>query len=265
MISKEPKENLFLEVLRYEFSRRVQKNSHYSLRAFGKQLRISHTLLSLVLNGHRQPSAKLVEKFAESLQYSPDKTHRLLDSLSSGKLAKRQVKTGGVAAEYKKISLDQFALVSEWQHYAILSLLEVPDTELTPAFISKRLNISPILAKLSIQRLKKLNLIERTANGRYRQRVAPIVVENIKSTVWTRKFQQQLIGKAVESLNNDPIEIRDFSSITFAMDPKYIPHALERIREFRRDLCQELELLGSPKEVYNLTVQIFPSSKRSKT
>ena len=258
------KNDLFLEVLRYEFSRRVQKNPHYSLRAFGKQLRISHTLLSFVLNGRRKASVKMVEKFAEAMQYSPNKTSRLIQSLGSEKDLTKLGKSRRVAENYERISLDQFALISEWQHFAILSLLEIADTELTPAFIAKRLNISPLLAKISIQRLKKLEIIEQMHGGGYRQKAAPIVVENIKSTIWTRKFQQQLIGKAVESLQNDPIELRDFSSITFAMDPKYVPLALERIRVFRRKLCQELEILGKPEEVYNLSVQIFPTSRSVK-
>lgn len=260
------KSSFVLEVLRYEFSKRAKKNPGYSLRAFAKHLNVSHTLLSLFLNGHRNISSKMVEKIAERLQYSPDKIAKMLESLSDGASVKKKSKNKYevAAASYKKISLDQFSLISEWQHYAILSLLEISDTELTPEFIAKRLNISPLMAKLSIQRLMKFELIERTDDGRYRQSSGPIVVENTTSTVWTRKFQQQLISKAVESLQNDPIELRDFSSTTFAMDSQHIPYAVKRIREFRRGLTRELEAFGSPQEVYNLTVQIFPTSKRNK-
>jgi hypothetical protein len=55
-----------------------------------------------------------------------------------------------------------------------------------------------------------------------------------------------LIRKAVESLENDPIELRDFSSTTFAMNPKHVAYALKRIREFRRQWTQELESFGDP-------------------
>jgi hypothetical protein len=64
-------------------------------------------------------------------------------------------------------------------------------------------------------------------------------------------------------MENDPMPLRDLSSTTFAMDPKQVGHALKRIREFRRELSRELEEFGNPQEVYNLTVQLFPSSKRS--
>ncbi len=253
--------SLALELLRHEFSKRVQKNPQYSLRSFAKQLGISHTLLSLVLNGHRKPSRSMAEKIAERLHFSAQKTNSLLASVS-----RKQEKRGDYTGKgYEKLSLDQFALISEWQHYAILSLLEVPDSKFEAKFIAQRLGISQLLAKVSMQRLTNLGIVEQDEKGKWKQRPGPIIVENVKSTAHTRKFQRQLMAKAVESLDNDPMETRDFSSTTFAMNAKHVAYALGRIREFRRELSNELEAFGEPDEVYNLTIQIFPTSKRSKS
>ncbi|MGZ3695169.1 MAG: TIGR02147 family protein [Bdellovibrionota bacterium] len=255
-------DSVVLETLRFEFTRRVQKNPQYSMRSFAKHIGVSHTLLSLVLNGHRKPSRAMVEQLAERLQYSPSKTAFLLGEQEKQKRTPARVAKDPTHQE--KISLDQFALISEWQHYAILSLLQVPDTEFEPKFIAKRLGISPLLAKVSMQRLVSLEIVFQDASGRWKQKSGPIVVENTKSTESTRKFQRQLLAKAVDSMVNDPMEQRDLSSTTFAMDPKQIPYAVKRIREFRRQLTDELEAFGNPDEVYNLTVQLFPSSKRTK-
>ncbi|MGZ3695672.1 MAG: TIGR02147 family protein, partial [Bdellovibrionota bacterium] len=81
------------------------------------------------------------------------------------------------------------------------------------------------------------------------------------STPSTRNFHRQLLEKALESLDHDPIEKRDFSSITLPMSASQIPYAKERIRQFRRELAAELGQKTNPKEVYNLTVQIYPVSK----
>jgi uncharacterized protein (TIGR02147 family) len=253
--------SLALELLRHEFSKRMQKNPQYSMRSFAKQLGISHTLLSLVLNGHRKPSRAMAEKIAERLHFSAQKTNSLLASVSR----KSEKRGDFVGKGYEKISLDQFAFISEWQHYAILSLLEVADTKFEAKFIAQRLGISQLLAKVSMQRLTSLGIVEQDSSGRWKQRSGPIIVENVKSTVHTRKFQRQLMAKAVESLDNDAMEKRDFSSTTFAMNAKHVSYALDRIREFRRELSNELESFGEPDEVYNLTVQIFPTSKRSKS
>ncbi len=245
-----------LEILRAELSRRIERNSSYSLRSFARQLGISHTLLSLILNGHRPPSKAIAEKVLLFSDLSKEQANLILKSIDPDKVK------GAMSRAFHKLDLDQFALFAEWQHYAILSLLEVPDTEFTPEFIAKRLGISVMIAKVSMERLIDLDLIELREDGRWRQKVGPIVVENTRSTEASRKFQKQLINKALDSIDEDPMEVRDMSSTTFAMHPKHVPYALQKIREFRRKLTAELEEFGMPKEVYNLTVQLFPSSHR---
>jgi uncharacterized protein (TIGR02147 family) len=251
--------DLAVEMIRLEFSRRLQKNPSYSQRAFAKFLGVSHTLLSLVLNGHRPPSDALLATIAERLEFGPKKAQMFL-----GQEVAKGSEAGSVAGETLKLSLDQFALVSEWQHFAILSLLEVPDSDFDAKFIAARLGISVMLAKISMDRLTTSGLVAKGRNGKWRQSTKPIVVENKLSTVSTKRFQRQLLAKAAESLTTDPIEKRDLSSTTFAMNPKHVGYALKRIREFRRALTNELEAFGEPEEVYNLTVQIFPTSRRTK-
>lgn len=245
-----------VELLRFEFSSRSEKNPQFSLRSFAKFLGVSHTLLSLVINEKRKPSKNFLDKISERLALDPERRKVLQMSLNT----KRSMDE----VQYSKMGLDQYALLAEWQHFAILSLLEIKDTVLTPEFIAKRLNISEALARISLKRLFDLDLLvkDEKTNG-WKQKPGPIVIENTVSTAYTRRFQNQLITKAIESLENDPIAIRDHSSTTFSMNPQNIPYALQRIRSFRRELTKELEDLGEKQEVYNLTVQIFPTSKRS--
>lgn len=253
--------NFLLEILRYEFSKRVQKNGRYSQRSFAKYLGVSHTLLSLVMNGKREPSRELVEKLSERLNYSPEKSALLLEALRERQARKKGIDTP-IEVQANRVSLDQFALISEWQHYAILSLLEIPSTKFDPKPIAERLGISPLLAKVSMQRLVNLGIVAKNAKGEWKQRSGPILIDDPRTTDAGRKFQRQLLGRAVDSLMNDAAELRDFSSTTFAMNPKHIPYAITRIRDFRRQLMNELEAFGEPEEVYNLTVQIFPTSRR---
>lgn len=257
-----------VEFLRFELGERIQKNPRYSLRAFARGLGVSHTLLSLVMNGQRVASPQLVQKIADKFYLDPAQKGLLLQSLQGtapDQIARLNKKKSARDIKHRQLSLDQFALLSEWQHFAILSLLEIPDTVLTASALAERLGISEILARVSLQRLFDLDLLEKDSQtNKWRQKSGPIVVENTKSTSHTRKFQHQLLEKAIESLENDPIEIRDHSSVTFAMDPNHVNYALKRIRLFRRELMQELESFGNPQEVYNLTVQLFPTSKRRK-
>lgn len=254
-----------IEVLRQEFSKRALKNPRYSQRSFAQYLNVSHTLLSLVMNGKREPSRQLVDKMAERFDYGPEKTALLFEALKAREIRKASEKPNPAAMQETSVnamSLDRFALISEWQHFAILSLLEIPDTEFEPDYIANRLGISPLLAKVSMQRLIDLDLVAVDKTGRWKQRSGPIVINDPRTTEAGRKFQRQQISKAMDSLLQDPPGTRDMSSTTFAMSAEQIPFAIERIRDFRRKLVQELEAFGDPEEVYNLTVQIFPVSRR---
>lgn len=247
-------------ILRNELERRCSKNPHYSLRAFAKSVGISHTVLSLVLSGKRGLSKKAATKIADELSLDPSERIQLLSN--SGRSSSTANKT--LNQQFTVVDLDTFAMLGEWHHYAILSLLEIPGAKLTPRYIAKSLGISDIKAKLSIERLKRMNMVAMTADGQWRQTSLPIKVENQISTAATKKFQKQLLEKAVESLEEDAAEIRDFSSITFAMHPSLVSHARQRIRAFRRELCAELEAAMPPTAVYNITVQIFPTSNVNK-
>jgi len=233
-----------------ELENRMERNPSYSARAFAKALGLSHAYLSLILSGQRPLPGKLRERLAPHLQLTPVELSHWLDDPMNKNTGTDQT-----------MDLDVFALISEWQHYAILSLLEIKKCDLSPRGIAKRLGISVLLAKTSFARLERLGFIVRGKNGTFAQGRPAIRIENRVSTLTTRKFHRQLLRKAVESLEKDPVETRDFSSITFAMDPATLPFAVEEIRKFRRALCAQLEKIGPAKEVYNLTVQLYPVSR----
>jgi transcriptional regulator with XRE-family HTH domain len=236
-----------------ELAQRIKRNPSYSMRSFAKTIGISQSLLSLVLSGKRRVSKKTLQKMEDILGLELGSSN---DSIGTNFPYPKEG-----AKDFQQISLDTFALLSEWFHYAILSLLELPDAQLNSIWIAKRLGITPLEARLAISRLKRLNLIS-NIDGKWRQSSRPLKVENTKSTTATRKYHRQILQKAEESLENDPFETRDFSSMTFAVDPRLIPFARKRIQEFRRQLVKELEQMGTPQEVYQLAVQIYPVTRK---
>lgn len=233
-------------LLERELMRRIAKNPRYSLRAFAKTLGVSHTALSLAMAGKRSPSKNLLTRFANTLGMPPDEKARLVDS----------TKRSNKQTEFNRIDLDIFAVIADWHHYAVLSLLELPGAQFEHKWIARRISIAPMRARAIMDRLLRLRLVGE-CNGVIKQTTAPLKVENSVSTSATRKFHQSLLSRALESLENDPVEKRDFSSMTFAMDEAHIPYAKERIRAFRRKLVADLEQKSTPNQVYNLTVQIY--------
>lgn len=258
--------------LRNELAGRHEKNPQYSLRAFSRSLGVSHTLVSLVLAGKRPMSRKMAERISDKLGMDPAERTAFVEHGSPRApraTPGKPVKGGSSAHEdpssqlATRLELDQFAMISEWYHLAILSLLEIPAARFEAKWIAARLGIGEMQASLAMDRLKRLGLVVKQGRG-YRQSGHPIRFDNRTSTVATRKFHRQLMERASETLETEAPENREFSSMTFCLDPAQLPVARERIRDFRRALTAELEQAGNPERVYHLSVQLYPLSQLSK-
>ena len=239
-----------VELLRSAIMERTEKNPSFSMRAFARATGISHTVLSLVLSGKRPLSEKAALKLADYLELNPEQRQHVLGGYQKSK-----------PIEFSSLSLDAFSVIADWYHYAILSLLDLPDTKLEPRSISRRLGITVLEAKLAIERLQRLDLIKQDSEGRWQGRGQALKVDNTISTPATKKFHKQLLEKAAESLERDDISERAISGVSLAIDPSQIEYAKKRIRDFRRELMAELESKGTPNSVYFLTIQLFPVAK----
>ena len=234
-------------LLRAALAERCEKNPQYSIRAFARASGISHTVLSLVLSGKRRLSKQATTKLADYLGLDPRHRQALLQS-----------REGSAADHFETLPLDSFEVISDWYHYAILSLLELPQAQFEARSISKQLGIPILNAKLAMERLQRLSLVEEIAPGQWRQSGKPLKVENTVSTAATKRFHKQLLERAAVSIDKDPIAVRDFSSMTFVLDPAQVEYARKRIRDFRRQLIGELENKGKPSAVFNFTLQLYP-------
>lgn len=241
------------ELLKKTLAERCAKNPQYSVRAFARATGISHTVLSLVLSGKRTLSKKATLKLADHLELDPKQRQSLLAS-------KEKIQSD----DYQMLSLDTFDVISDWYHYAILSLLELPEAEFEATWIAQRLGINPLNAKMAMERLQRVGLIEQDDEGRWRQSGRPLKMDNEISTVATKKFHKQILALAARSIDRDPIPVRDFSSMTFTLDPSQVEYARKRIREFRRELVADLEVKGSPSNVYNFALQLYPVTQVKK-
>ena len=153
-----------IHILKSEFTRRHERNARYSMGAFAKSIGLSHTVLSLVLSGKRTLSKRAAELVSERLSLDP-KTKALLQAPSGGSMGESAIgsvsrsingATAGwaraklkLAREYQKIEMKLFHLISNWAHYAILSLVEIETTLLTPRKIAKALGITEAHAKIA--------------------------------------------------------------------------------------------------------------------
>lgn len=239
-----------------------KKNPAYSLRSFAKRLSISSSTLSEVFNGKRQVSKKLAEKLLLALNVPQQEMIETLSLFQPRRhvLSKLMMK----APHWKLLQSDEYKLLSDWHHFAILSLLETQGSHDNPAWIAKRLSIDEQVANKALQLLTKLELLQINKNtGRLTPTGAQYSTTDQIVSLALRKTHAQNLALAKDSLEKDSIDERDFSAVTMAIDPEKLPQAKRMIREFRDRLCSYLET-GSKKEVYKLCTQLIPLSREVK-
>lgn len=248
--------------LTQELMTRQAKNPAYSLRAFASCLGISPTGLSQMMSGNRPMSRKAALKIIERCSFSPEERQLFLASAfgQSDAATKRQSDTDQSKEDILRIQVDIFKSISDWHHSAILCLGELPKNERNPQWIASRLGISSKAAEDAYDRLLRLQLISIEGKG-FRKLNRQIFIDNNGlSEPAIRNYHRQNLAKAVESLERDSVDERDFSSMTMAIDESRLSDARQKIKEFRRELCRFLEG-GKRTRVFTLAVQLFPVSK----
>ena len=95
------------------------KNPSFSLRAFAKKLKINPSALSEILNGKRVISESLARRLVDNLALDPKEKQSVLSLFD-------QTANSGETIDdnYLELSVDHFKTISEWYHFAILSLME---------------------------------------------------------------------------------------------------------------------------------------------
>lgn len=250
----------FKSFLQEELIKRCRNNKNYSLRAFAKSLGIGPSSLTEMLHGKRPITKKSIEKLGLSLGLS---TADISNYLA---IPIEQVEVSAKQASYRQINLDQYSVISDWYHYAIIELLKVVDFRPDNAWIAQALSITKSEANIAVERLIRLHLIEQDSHGYLVDTSAGFstnISENLTSS-GSRQLQKQILEQAIDALENVPLKLRNQTSMTMAIDPALIPEAIKKITKFRRELCEYLETQGTQQEVYQLSVSLFPITQIKK-
>lgn len=227
-----------------EFKRRKATNAAYSLRSFSRAVKVSPGRLSEYLGGKRPLTQKMARKIA----------------LELGVLPNSAPAAAATAQPYQPLESEVFAAVADWQHYAILSLAETKGFRTDEKWIARRLGISPLEARDSIARLVRLGLAELKA-GKLVPTKKNLSTSHDVASAALRKSHAQSLSQAIATLEEVPVELRDITSITMAIDTRKLGLAKDAIKDFRRRLSQLLEA-GEADEVYNLNIQLVPVTRK---
>jgi len=241
----------FRSHLQQEYLRRNRINSNYSLRSFARSLGLHHGTLSQILSGRRKISQKTFNHLAAQLNLSPTERTQMSGTRNENN-------------SYLALQKDAFSLMSEWYFDAILELCRIPHSTLSPKTITKKLGISAVKAKLALQILLRLELLEKTNKG-YRLLTPDTtnILDPDTTTGAQNRYQTSILEKSKEAIESVSIQKRDHTSLTLAIAEKDVPKAKELIKKFRREFDR---LLGTstPDQVFQLHIGFFPLTNEDK-
>ena len=237
-------------ILLEEFVGIQARNPSYSMRAYAKKIGVAQSAISEILSGKRPLTRKSAEKILKGLDKNPQEIFAICQSEIQN------------VQPFKAIDLDTYHLIADWHYYAILSLAETEDFQSSNQWIAKRLGISLKVATDAVALLLRLDMLERnpktnslSATGEHFEAISAIANPALK------KACRQNLDLAQKALDETQFEERDFTAITLCFDPEKMVEAKKIIKNFRRNFCKVMES-KKKKEVYKLTVELFPLSKR---
>ncbi len=253
----------YLDILKRELETRCAKNARYSLRAFARDLGLSPTSLSLLLNGKQGLSRQKALEISKSIGLNTNEQAWFCDYVDSKHARSRFVKLKAQEnlenqkqTKVKSLQIEAFRIISDWYHFAILELTELEQFENSTTWIAKTLGVSQKAVELAIERLKKLELLEEL-NGKLKQTVGFLASPSGFPSEAIKKNHTQVLKKAEQALFTQSIEERDFSNIVLPINTDDLEWAKSKLKEMRREFMEHLEKNPKKNMVYCLAIQFF--------
>lgn len=244
------------EFLLNEYQRRRNSAPELTNAQFAKVLGIPSSRLSDYINGRRIMTLAIGKQVIKGLGLPESEFEHLRGLIE---FDKRKIKTLQPEVQLRE---DEFAVISDWYHFAILALVPVKTFQPNSNWIADRLNIPNEIAQAAIERLCRVGLLE-VSGGKFNVTQKQLETTNNIPSESLRRSHKQTLVQVLDTMDRIPLEYRDITSITFPMNRKKMPEAKRLIKNFRRKMATLLTQ-GPKTDVYNLNVQLVPVTKVSK-
>ena len=260
----------YRDILRQVHIERMRVNPHYSLRAFARDLSLSQSQLSLILNKKKGLSLERAKKVFTSILVDPEILQNCLlqvqaEHARNKKLKAEAIKTlKEVSRDYDSITLtrDAFAVIANWYHFVILQAIVLKNSPKTYdgqiSWLSANLFVSKTEINLAVKRMIRLELLTLVKNRLVVCHETVFTANGVPSAA-LRMYHRQIITKAIHSIETQSVKERVLNSGVFPMRKKDVGNFNEDLMRFQRTMLRKY---GRVKEndgdcVYALSLQFF--------
>ncbi len=162
----------------------------------------------------------------------------------------------------KELSLDEFQVISEWYHSAILELTKIRGFRTDTRWIAKQLDLSPEHVNIAIQRLLRLGFLEMKRREEWLDRSPGVVVP---MEVLPEPAQKNIYKQAHELshllIEKSPMGAQLHGHAVLALGREQLPEILDLYERFQEKLSKLIEAHPQKDAVYQLIFSLCPLTR----
>lgn len=238
-------------------SLKQRENPQYSLRAFARDLDIHPGTLAKVMSGERPLPVKNAQVVMNRLKLSPKERTLFMESLLRRKTNIDDIKIDPLDMRYI-VDESNYKVISEWEHFIVTDLFDLPDFKRTVEDVAERLTLSQTRAEVVVDNLITSGLLAYDAEGKLISVHGHVkTTEDIQSQA-LKESHLEALKMGMRKLEEIEVELRDFSSMAAAIDLDQLLEAKTIIREFRQKMAGLLKNGKNKTDVYQLAIQFYP-------
>jgi uncharacterized protein (TIGR02147 family) len=257
----------YRDLLKSYYERRKEELSIYSYRMMGEKLGVDSSYLYRVLQKRQQLPSRSIPAARELLGLTGRAAEyfdllvaaaKSKNSKENHELMEKALALRDVAR--KEITQSELRFFGEWWIPAVRAYLEISGGDANPKRIAEyiRPKITEAQATEALQLLKDLGLVKRLASGKLKIADAHLTVGGPEKIQAVRRYQQEILQLAAKAIDECPVDKRDISTLTMAVDAAAFDDIRDMLREMRRLIQKRVDESVAPDRIMELSMAFFP-------
>jgi uncharacterized protein (TIGR02147 family) len=247
----------------------------YSFRAFSKAAGFtSPNILKLVIDGERNISPEATQKFIKALGLKGQMAEYFATLVRMNQAKSDADKEYYFAilqkltpqAKRRDLSAESLKYLSHWLYPVIREMVSLKDFRDDPYWIARRVIGTSSTTEIgqALQFLLKEGFIEKT-DGKCTPADNMVLSSDEVRSLAIRNYHRAMLDQAKESLENLPVEEREFGALTFVLPEAALAELKYKMKNFRRELhtwaMQIAEEQGG-EIVVQVNSQMYPHTRK---
>jgi uncharacterized protein (TIGR02147 family) len=256
--------------LRALYTSRKRRGASY--RSFARRAGLrSPNYLKLVIDGERNLSARMAERFASACDLSQDRRRYFVQlvAFNQARSSDARARAHGVLrrlrgpSRFAALHAELDAYHAIWYLPAIRELVASPHFREDPRWIARQLlpPITAAQARRSLGLLIELGLLVRDERGGLRQARLTVTTGPEARSRQLKSFHRTMMDHAKSSIERIAPEERDISSLTLCLGEHGLALVKKAIQRFRQELLEVSELEQDGRQIVQLNFQLFPLTR----